>query len=362
MNVKTPVKSHSLQSGWKYLIGIAFLIIIIVCISVYFILRKIRSGSPTFPPLDSESEEQQTITSLTPSLSYSPTVSELPSFTPSPTPSIIPSPTPSLTPSPTPSPSASSVILNLQPYIYLSIDSLSNNAVESQLQNWMTYNNMIATATKVGSANFPMVKSENNQKYVRLGTGTTPNATDGNFFSFGNLTFNSATNGGFTFICVVRFYLPDVINFQRVFDFGNGSPNNNIIFSRFGTERYFCSNYFAGTTRGRIPFPNNQIRNTTQWDVIGLRIKNNAHYISSLTTGAKEYTPNTLETPTPNPNETFQTLTNRTLSNNFIGKSNWTGDPYYPLDLREFVIYDKEISINDIENIRQKLIAKYNIV
>lgn len=86
-------------------------------------------------------------------------------------------------------------------------------------------------------------------------------------------------------------------------------------------------------------------------------------YISSMSGGSSTFVPpNSTYTKGSVANTTtFNPLSDRTLTNNFIGKSNWPNDNLFPLGIKDFLIFDKGLSILDIENIRSMLISKYNL-
>lgn len=283
-------------------------------------------------------------------------------------------------------PSISQIILGYDPMIFLTIDSFANiNTNQTQISRWDFYNNSTLFATSnvlSDTVSNPtpsprplpklIIDANTNDRYLIL-ESTGGNSKYGNWLSFPTLTFNSATNGGFTFIGVVSFYTSILQNFHRIFDFGNGPDLNNIVVSRFQGTQNLCSNYYDDANpgnRGRQQFINNLIRSpaygipaSQSFDVIAVRIMTDNVYVSSMSGGSSTFVPpnSTYTKGSVTNTNTFNPLANRTLTNNFIGKSNWPNDNLFPLGIKDFLIFDKGLSILDIENIRSMLISKYNL-
>lgn len=224
------------------------------------------------------------------------------------------------------------------PKIWLRMDELANLSNNSTVSTWTGANGLNATAYAVGTASLPVYKKTSETfPFVRLGTNTRSTA-DGNYLNFGSQTFNMGTNGGFTAVFMVRFY--NLANWERIIDFGSGAGVDNLIIGRMGNLSSFCVSYYNGSSFSQDPSGQGSI--TGGWQVIAVRI----------TTTELKFYENTTAT------YTGLTVQNKTLSNTYIGRSNWP-DEYANIDLREMLIYDKALSDTEVAYVRNMLLCKY---
>ena len=151
----------------------------------------------------------------------------------------------------------------------------------------------------------------------------------------GERTWNIQSNGGFT--AVARFMFtgtPNDCTWCRIFDFGNGADNDNILLARAGDNQRFKFEFREGTQHGN--------------DACVVEESGHAIHFNHWQTAVARYraVDNTLELTISSDNHidrifhgsedpiTFRTtctngITDRTLTNNYIGKSNWADDYFH---------------------------------
>jgi hypothetical protein len=236
-------------------------------------------------------------------------------------------------------------VLRTTARMWLKVDDLGAIADNSQVTTWASATkNLTATGYTAGSVSYrPIMKRTEAYPFVRIGnTSLSTSTSNGNYFSFGPQTFNIATNNGFTMVCAIR-YLTTAA-FGRIIDFNNGEGNNNLIVSRFEAGSQFILSYFNSSTNTGLAGVKGTVR-TNEWQVIAARFKNNelAFYEASKSTGAG------------------LTLQNKSWTNTFIGKSAWSTDNYANIDIREMLIYDRELTDAQIAELQDYLRNKYSI-
>lgn len=125
-------------------------------------------------------------------------------------------------------------------------------------------------------------------------------------------------------------------NYERVFDFGNGSPNLNIIMAVVGTSNTLRCAYFDITNfEVEVNVPN--IINLNQW----------AHIACVFTQATVTFYSNGgwigfINNPSGN------LLPTATRTSNYIGKSNWNGNAYFDGIVDEFRIYKRPLSAQEV--------------
>jgi len=177
------------------------------------------------------------------------------------------------------------------------------------------------------------------------GTGTTV----GDYFDYGSTTWNIATNGGFSFIGMVRFN-NSARNYERIFDFGNGAGNNNILFTRDSTGTNIGFYVYNGVTPQSLL--TNVIVNNT-WQIFACTLQNegtNLWRLSIWSNGVKitgtQYT---------------ATITDRTVTNSYIGRSPWTNDSYADIDYRELNFYNQALTDAQVTSLYDYMNNKFNV-
>jgi hypothetical protein len=125
-------------------------------------------------------------------------------------------------------------------------------------------------------------------------------------------------------------------SYARFVDIGNGSANNNILVTRYGTTNDLAVQVFNGTSAGSTVRATNAIAlNTWQFFTVtvnprtssNVRIYKNGQLIQTGTTAI--------------PQSVLRNL-------NYIGRSNWSTDAYYKGDLDDVRIFDYALSQSEI--------------
>jgi hypothetical protein len=156
---------------------------------------------------------------------------------------------------------------------------------------------------------------------------------------------------GFTAIGVIRFWATKT--WQRWFDFGNGANVLNILWAKFDTTAANIRIYIANNgTDGTFQDINNIVPNNV-WMIIITRLVSSTQLESW-------YNPTTsLAGRNTNVTGNAVSATARTLTNNWIARSNWGGDSYACMDIRETLFYDRALSDADLQNMVAFLRMKY---
>ena len=175
--------------------------------------------------------------------------------------------------------------------------------------------------------NFPQASSSggySNSAYVRLDRASS------HHFNAGTRTLNIQTNGGFTAIAHVKFRGASSFA-ERIFDFGNGAASNNILLFRVTDGQLGFEIHAPSATRVTV---NSNIIIQDEWAVFACR------YLAS-NSSMQIYKNNVLQISSAGP--AVANVGNRTLTNTYIGRSNW-GDPYSNLDIQSFLVYDRALT------------------
>ncbi|MFA6119718.1 MAG: autotransporter-associated beta strand repeat-containing protein, partial [Sideroxydans sp.] len=153
--------------------------------------------------------------------------------------------------------------------------------------------------------------------------------------------FLGSTPAGVTVFTVADFKNAEI--WERVVDLGNGSPNNNIILSRFdNTARlnWEIYNGTSGATENKTG-SNTAIINNTKMSYAGTADGSNLRVFANgvlNTTTASTALPAAVE-----------------RLNNYIGKSNWTGDATFRGDIGTVMVYNRALSAAEITKNHQLL-------
>lgn len=215
--------------------------------------------------------------------------------------------------------------------------SLSHGATVSSWTSFGPVWSHVATGYSAGSGTLPIFdKNSESAPFVRIGTGTN-STSNGSYFDCGSKTFNLTVNGGMTVIAYVRFR--SSANNERIIDFGSSSntTNNNIIFGRKLVSNALAAWYCTGSTvTAENSGPNNFITNG-QWQILAMRVTDKE--LSLFSNNSKSNIANT-------------SLTNRSFSNAYIGKSWWpSSDSYANIDIKDLLVYDRPLTDLQIMNV-----------
>lgn len=148
------------------------------------------------------------------------------------------------------------------------------------------------------------------------------------------INFGAMSPGGFS-IC--SWFMYNAATFMgRVFDFGNGAYNNNLVLLRWYTSDQLRFLYHCGSDQYGIDIPNSIV--SGQWRHVcvvnqGLawKIYDNGVLASSVTGACS--------------------LVNVDLASNYLGKSNWGLDELFIGNISQFQIYNKALSSSEVDTI-----------
>ena len=158
------------------------------------------------------------------------------------------------------------------------------------------------------------------------------NRAESDFLSAGTRTLNIASNGGFTVVAVVRF-TGSAGSYERIIDFGNGASNDNLILARSGTDSVVEMKAInGGTYRLDFSSPSGTILQDTWYTII-------ARYDASTLAAELRVDGAVVGTATAS-----AALTDRTLTNTYVGKSNWA-NTYLNADMAGLLVVDQYLDL-----------------
>jgi hypothetical protein len=170
------------------------------------------------------------------------------------------------------------------------------------------------------------------------------NRTDNEHLSVGSTVLNVASNGGFTAICLIQF-TGTLANYERIFDFGNGQANDNMLLARFGTGANLTFGYFNGTGYSDELVTSTSPIVQEEWAVYSCRYTASTRVAEIFKNGVLIAT------------KTFGTaITDRTTANNYVARSNWAGDVNANMNLGGFYMYDISLTETQMGTIANHLI------
>lgn len=118
-------------------------------------------------------------------------------------------------------------------------------------------------------------------------------------------------------------------NYERIIDFGNGTPNDTFLIARISTTNTFTAQVLNGTGTTLVHSVDNMIQNNAwafySWTLDGTT--------STVGVNGTYYT--TASTAIP---------TNTTRNNVYIGRSEWSGDSYFDSGMQNLLIYNRALS------------------
>jgi hypothetical protein len=187
---------------------------------------------------------------------------------------------------------------------------------------------------------------------VNFNGGVAGNATSG-FLSNNNLQLNINSNGGFTAIAYVKF-TGTPINYERIFDFGQGQASNNLVFGRSTNPNLTKYSFIVYTGNASVTEINGGTLNQNEWATISIvyTIGNNPPY--KMYKNGIQFSTTTVAGGTND--NTTTSLLNRTLTSNLIAKSNWSTDGYSTMSLRGLLVYDRALSDTELTTANNALI------
>lgn len=176
-----------------------------------------------------------------------------------------------------------------------------------------------------------------NAGYVAFapGSGVLSNSASCQYLNFGSVTFNMAS--GFSSTCTFMFRM--VSANERIYDFGAGEANSNIMLWRSGTSNNLNFHVYNGTSIVFGHAPNSSFLINT---IYHLTIVYNPSVGS--TGRVYMYVNGILDrdiAPT-------SALTNRTVANSWVGRSNWNSDNASNINIYSLHIWNKVLSPAEI--------------
>jgi hypothetical protein len=204
------------------------------------------------------------------------------------------------------------------------------------ISNWSTF----SQATSANQPTFDLYSANFN------------GSTTSGFLSNNNLQLNIKTNGGFTAIAYVKF-TGTPVNYERIFDFAQGQGNNNLVFGRSTGSNLTKYSFVVYTGNAPVTEINGGTLNQNEWATISIvyTIGNNPPY--KMYKNGIQFSTTTASGTNDN---TTTSLLNRTLTSNYIAKSNWSTDGYSTMSLRGLLVYDRALSDTELNTATNALV------
>lgn len=225
---------------------------------------------------------------------------------------------------------------SLSPALWLRADSLSQSS-GSPVSGWNDESGQGKNATQGTSGNQPTFQANaiNGKPAVRFdGTDDFLSMTSG----FADFT------QGMTVFVVAK---PTAVKaYARLFDFGNGMASSNVLmFRSASTDSLSFHSYTGGSL-------------STNLTATGMLDLNQSHvfgYHQSGTTGKIYKDGRVVQTGTA------AAIQNTSRGNNYLAKSNWTGDEYFQGDISEVVIFNRALTESERAQVERYLEDKYSL-
>ena len=216
--------------------------------------------------------------------------------------------------------------------------NMSPGALVTSWNGFTGYNSPVLNAATYNSTGLvydipPYVSLTNNNVSASL--------TTGQYLNTGSKTFNINTNGGFTAVWFGAF-TGTVNNHERIFDFGSGT-SNNIIAGRNGTG----TNIYFYMLNGSVDYSimtGSGVITQNEYAVWTFRYTASSRLMEILKNGVS------LVTGTAG-----AAITNRTLTNTWIGRSNFTQDTYSNTNTVGLYVYDSYLSDTRVASVSNHL-------
>lgn len=222
------------------------------------------------------------------------------------------------------------------PYIVL-IASDINQQNNTKVSSWGR-SRLFTQATTANQPTFFNTGGYQNRPYVFF------NRTNSEHLAGGNLTLNLQTNSGFTMMGLIKF-TGTAGSWERVFDFGNGSANNNLFLGRITTTTNFRFEVYNSTTPSTVDTTSTPIIQD-KWIICGVRYNRTA-------TRIEIFVDNNLIAQ----KSSTIILTDRTITNTYIGRSNW-GDAYLNALIDSIYMYDRFLSDTEMTYLYQEIASR----
>jgi hypothetical protein len=212
----------------------------------------------------------------------------------------------------------------------------SNN---TKVSSW----GVVRTFTQATDGNRPVYFSTggyNNNAYVSFVRASSTH------LAAGSQTINLKTNGGFTAMVQIKFITLGA--WERIFDFGNGSASSNIWLGRADTQATLRLEIFNPSVTAVTSTASSLVQN--EWAVWTARY-------NSSTRLMEIYKNNVLNSSLTSAND----FIDRTLSNTYIGRSNWS-DPYLDAHMSKLFLYDRLLTTQEMTNLYNYMVISTPII
>lgn len=215
-------------------------------------------------------------------------------------------------------------------------------------------------ATWTGSSSTPnaTATSPNQPTYNTPPARVTFNRASSIFMSIGSMTYtfrdgsNNPING--LTIAIVFNRSTTVGTWERLFDFGNGAAADNILIARPGasTNTTVIEIYNAGTIvlSQRVTTTDGAIQ------LLTVVVTNASTLSCAMWVNGVQQTPTTQNT-----GQTLAALTNKTITTNYIARSNWGADAYLSADIHEIIILNNVMTNDQVNYMNNGLKSKWSI-
>ncbi|MBN8604209.1 MAG: cadherin domain-containing protein, partial [Planctomycetes bacterium] len=149
---------------------------------------------------------------------------------------------------------------------------------------------------------------------------------------------NVATTNAFSFAAWVRWdTLATTQGWERIFDFGTGAANNNLLLGRQGaTNNLYLESWNGGTTNGSISISNTLAGQTGQWMHLAVTVDSSrlvTIYVNGAAAGSTTLT---------------SAINYSNWTNNRIGSSNWAVDRQFRGAMDDIGIFDRALTSTEV--------------
>lgn len=229
----------------------------------------------------------------------------------------------------------------------------------------LTYNgsNQVSQWSDLSGNAYHFVQASTANKPV-YNTTAGPSSLPGIVFTRANSQYLSTASlpasisfaGGLSTLSVLKF--TSTGNFERLYDFGNGTANNNILAGRFGTQANFFYEGWNGGSGGQVYTTSSPVVNGTanMYEFVqqgGTPGNNTA--VAFYSAGAAQTVSGSLGSAiSPLP-----AAVNRTA--NYIARSNWAGDAYFEGAVSELLVFNTALNTTQRSILQDYLSAAWGM-
>lgn len=175
------------------------------------------------------------------------------------------------------------------------------------------------------------------------------NRTSSQHLNGGSKVFNINTNGGFTALAFMKF-TGSAGSWERILDFGNGQGGVNglnILLARFESSSTLACDIYNANTTVVVMRATNAITQD-EWAVFGVRYRKSDRRVEVLKNGI------VIASGTSSAD-----ITNRTLSNTYVGRSHWA-DAYLNADIGGLYVCDKYLTDYEMGSVAELMMYPNN--